>query len=180
MPEEKRERLKREYGIGDNFAKVLILDKVMADYFEEVAKEIDPKLSASWIVDVLRGELNYRGKDFRFAYKVFKPKEFAKLLSYLKKGLITEKGAVEVIRTKLEHGGEVDGIIRSKGLFAISREEVEKICREVVESCKKAVEDYKSGKKQALDYLVGQVMKRTRGKADPAETAKIIRSLIEG
>ncbi len=179
MPEEKRERLKREYGIGDNFAKVLILDKVMADYFEEVAKRVDPKLTASWVVDVLRGELNYRGKDFRFAYEVFKPDEFARLLNYLKKGIITEKGAVEVIRTKLDEGGDVDEIIRSKGLFAISREEIERICREVVEECKKAVEDYKSGKRQALDYLVGQVMKRTRGKADPAETARIIRSLIE-
>jgi len=180
MPEEKRERLKSQYGIGDNFAKVLILDKVMADYFEEVAKEIDPKLSASWIVDILRGELNYRGRDFRFAYDVFKPKEFARLLSYLKKGMITEKGAVEVIRFKLDYGGDVDEIIRSKGLFAISREEVERICREVVESCQKAVQDYRSGKRQALDYLVGQVMKVTRGKADPAETAKIIRGLIEG
>ncbi len=94
--------------------------------------------------------------------------------------MITEKGAVEVIRTKLDHGGDVDEIIKSKGLFAISREEIERICREVVEECKKAVQDYKSGKKQALDYLVGQVMKRTRGKADPAETAKIIKSLIEG
>jgi len=180
MPEEKRERLKAQYGIGDNFAKVLILDKVMADYFEDVAKEVDPKLSASWIVDVLRGELNYRGKDFRFAYEVFKPKEFARLLKYLKKGMITEKGAVEVIRTKLDHGGDVDEIIKAKGLFAISREEVERICRQVVEQCQKAVQDYKSGKKQALDYLVGQVMKITRGKADPAETAKIIKGLIEG
>ncbi|RLI83980.1 MAG: Asp-tRNA(Asn)/Glu-tRNA(Gln) amidotransferase GatCAB subunit B, partial [Archaeoglobales archaeon] len=180
MPEEKRKRLRSQYGIGDNFAKVLILDKVMADYFEEVAKDIDPKLSASWIVDILRGELNYRGRDFRFAYDVFKPKEFARLLSYLKKGMITEKGAVEVIRFKLDYGGDVDEIIRSKGLFAISREEVERICREVVESCQKAVQDYRSGKRQALDYLVGQVMKVTRGKADPAETAKIIRGLIEG
>ena len=180
MPEEKRERLKSQYGIGDNFAKVLILDKVMADYFEEVAGVVDPKLSASWIVDVLRGELNYRGKDFRFAYNVLKPKDFAKLLGYLRKGMITEKGAVEVIRTMLDKGGTVDGIIKDKGLFAIGRDEIERICKSVVEEHSKAVNDYKSGKKQALDFLVGQVMRITRGKADPAETAKIIKGLIEG
>jgi len=180
MPEEKRERLKAQYGIGDNFAKVLILDPKMADYFEEVAKEIDAKLAASWVVDVLRGELNYRDKDFRFAYERISPMEFAKLLKYFKDEKITEKGVVEVIRTKLDHGGDIDEIIKSKGLFAIPKSEIERLCREAIENNPKAVADYKSGKKKALDFLVGYVMKATRGRADPAETARIIRNMLEG
>ncbi len=179
MPEEKRERLKREYGIGDNFAKVLVLDVKMADYFEEVAKDVDAKVAASWIVDVLRGELNYRGWNFRKCYEVFKPKEFAKLLKYLIDEKITEKGAVEVIRTKLDKGGEIDEIIKSKGLFAIPKDEIIKFCREAIEENPKAVNDYLSGKKQALNFLVGQVMRKTRGRADPAETAKIIAKMLE-
>ena len=124
MPEEKRERLKTQYGIGDNFAKVLVLDVKMANYFEDVAKFVDPKLAASWVVDVLRGELNYRGWSFKKCYEVFEPEEFAALLSYFAEGRITEKGVVEVIRTKLDKGGKVDEIIKAKGLFAIPKEEI--------------------------------------------------------
>ncbi|RLI79100.1 Asp-tRNA(Asn)/Glu-tRNA(Gln) amidotransferase GatCAB subunit B [Archaeoglobales archaeon] len=178
MPEEKRERLIKQYNIGDNFAKVLVLDVNMADYFEEVAKSTNPKLAASWVVDILRGELNYRDWDFKVAYEKINPQEFAKLINYLQQERITEKGAVEVIRTKLDEGGEVDKIIEDKGLFAIVKDEIEEICKEVIKENPKAVEDYKNGKKQALNFLVGQVMKKTRGKAKPAETVKIIQRLL--
>ncbi len=179
MPEEKRERFRTQYGLSDDFAKVLVLDIKMANYFEEVAREVNPKLAASWIVDVLRGELNYRSKDFSFAYERMEPEEMAILLKYFEKGEITEKGVVEVIRTKLDVGGKVEEIIKEKGLFAIPKEEVEKLCMEVIEKNPKAVEDYYSGKKQALNFLVGQVMKATRGRADPGETAKIVRSILD-
>jgi aspartyl-tRNA(Asn)/glutamyl-tRNA(Gln) amidotransferase subunit B len=178
MPEEKRARFVKEYGIGDNFAKVLVLDAKMSKYFEEVAREVNAKLAASWIVDVLRGELNYRDKDFRFAYERLKPAEMIKLLKYLKEERITEKGVVEVIRTKLDEGGDIDAMITSKGLFAITKNEIEKLCREAIENNPKAAEDYKAGKKQALNFLVGRVMKITRGRADPGETAQIIRNLL--
>jgi aspartyl-tRNA(Asn)/glutamyl-tRNA(Gln) amidotransferase subunit B len=178
MPEEKRERLKSEYGIGDNYAKVLILDVRMADYFERVAKLIDPKTAASWVVDILRGELNYRDWNFDTCFKIFSPEEFAKLLKYFLDDRITEKGVIEVIRTKLDRGGEIDDIIRKKGLFAIPKEEVIRFCREAIEENPKAVQDYRNGKKQALNFLVGQVMKKTRGRADPGETAKIIAEML--
>lgn len=178
MPEEKMERLKEEYRIGDNFAKVLILDVKMADYFEEVAKYVDPKLAASWIVDVLRGELNYRGWSFARCRKIFKPDEFAKLIKYFEDDKITEKGVVEVIRTKLDKGGDIDEIISKKGLFAIPKEEIVKFCREAIEENPKAVQDYLSGKRQALNFLVGQVMKKTRGRADPGETAKMLEKML--
>jgi len=180
MPEEKRERFREQYGLSDAFAKVLVLDPKMADYFEEVAREVEAKLAASWIVDVLRGELNYRSWDFRIAYEKLKPHEMIKLLNYLKDEKVTEKGVVEVIRTKLDEGGDIDAIIESKGLFAITEEsEIERLCREAIENNPKAVEDYLSGKKQALNFLVGQVMKATRGRADPAETAAILKRLLE-
>jgi aspartyl-tRNA(Asn)/glutamyl-tRNA(Gln) amidotransferase subunit B len=178
MPEEKRQRFIQQYEIGDNFAKVLVLDPKMADYFEEVALQLDAKLAASWIVDVLRGELNYRGWDFRVGWEKLRPEEMIRLLKYFVEEKITEKGVVEVIRTKLDEGGDIDAIIQSKGLFAIPKTEIERLCREAIEKNPKAVEDYKAGKKQAANYLVGYVMKVTRGRADPAETAKIIREML--
>jgi aspartyl-tRNA(Asn)/glutamyl-tRNA(Gln) amidotransferase subunit B len=180
MPEEKRERFIKQYGIGEASAKVLVLDPKMADYFEDVATEIEAKKAASWIVDVLRGELNYRSQDFRFAYERLPPEDMIKLIKYMDEEKITEKGAVEVIRTKLDEGGEIDEIIEAKGLFAITQEdEIRKICYEVIKSNPKAVEDYLSGKKGAINFLVGQVMKITKGRADPADCSRIIKELIE-
>jgi len=178
MPEEKRNRLRAEYGIPDNYARVLILDLKMAEYFEKVAKLINPKLAVTWIVDILRGELNYRDLSFYDCFRLMSPEEFAKLLSFFIEEKITEKGVVEVIRTKLDKGGEIEKIIEEKGLFAIPKSEIEKFCREAIEENPKAVQDYHSGKKQALNFLVGQVMKKTRGRADPEETARIIARML--
>lgn len=179
MPEEKKERLKREYGIPENYAKVLILDLKMTEYFEKMAKLIEPKIAVTWIVDILRGELNYRDLTFYECFEKFEPVEFAKLLKFFLEEKITEKGVVEVIRTKLDKGGDIEKIITEKGLFAIPKAEIEKFCREAIQENPKAVQDYLNGKKQALNFLVGQVMKKTRGRADPEETAKIIAKMLE-
>ncbi|MEM0331701.1 MAG: Asp-tRNA(Asn)/Glu-tRNA(Gln) amidotransferase subunit GatB [Archaeoglobaceae archaeon] len=178
MPEEKRERLKKEYGISDNYAKVLVLDLKMAEYFERVAKLVEPKLAASWVVDVLRGELNYRNWNFAKCFEILTPEDFAKLLNYFKEEKITEKGVVEVLRTKLDLGGKIDEIINKKGLFAIPKGQIIQFCKEAIEENPKAVQDYFAGKKQALNFLVGQVMKKTRGRADPADTAKILEEML--
>ncbi len=180
MPWEKRDRLIRQYDLSFEKAKILVLDPKMADYFEDVASKVDARIAARWIVDVLRGELNYRGLSFKGIEKRFPVEEFVKLLEHFIKEEITEKGVVEVIRTKLDEGGSVDEIIKKKGLFSIPKEEILRLCREVIEKNPKAVEDYKSGKKQAANYLVGFVMKMTGGRADPGETARIIREMLEG
>ncbi len=105
--------------------------------------------------------------------------ELVELLTYFLKGRITEKGVVEVIRTKLDHGGSVEEIIQSKGLFSIPQDEIDRLCREAIEKNPKAVEDYRAGKKQAANFLVGYVMKMTEGRADPGETARKIREILE-
>ncbi len=179
MPWEKKERLIREYGLNLEKARILVLDPKMADYFEKVAEKIDPRISASWIVDVLRGELNYRDMSFAEGEQRFSSEEFAELLTYFLKGEITEKGVIEVIRSKLDDGGSVREIIEKKGLFSIPEEEIDRLCREAIEKNPRAVEDYRMGKKQAANFLVGYVMKMTRGRADPGETAKRIRDLLE-
>lgn len=180
MPWEKRERLIKQYNLSFEKAKILVLDPKMADYFERVAEKIDPKVSASWIVDVLRGELNYRDMSFAEGEKRISSDEFSELLGYFLRGDITEKGVVEVIRTKLDEGGEIREIIEKKGLFSIPAEEIDRLCKEAIEKNPKAVEDYRAGKKQAVNFLVGYVMKVTRGRADPEITAKRMKELLEG
>ncbi|MCS7121593.1 MAG: Asp-tRNA(Asn)/Glu-tRNA(Gln) amidotransferase subunit GatB [Archaeoglobaceae archaeon] len=179
LPEEKKERLKAQYGISENYAKVLVLDPKMSDYFEIVAKSVNAKIAATWVVDVLRGELNYRGWNFLKCFEKFPPEEFSKLLNYFLEEKITEKGVVEVLRTKLDQGGKVEEIVEKKRLFAIPKSEILNFCKEVIEENPKAVQDYYSGKKQAINFLVGQVMKKTKGRADPEETAKILSDLLK-
>ncbi len=100
------------------------------------------------------------------------------MIKYFEEERITEKGVVEVIRTKLDKGGGIEEIINRKGLFALPKEEILRYCREAIEENPKAVEDYLSGKKQALNFLVGQVMRKTKGRADPADTAKILEEML--
>ncbi|MHC1636354.1 MAG: Asp-tRNA(Asn)/Glu-tRNA(Gln) amidotransferase subunit GatB [Candidatus Methanospirareceae archaeon] len=179
MPDEKKERFMREYGITEEHANALIADINVADFYEEVAEEVEPKLSATWVVDVLKGELNYRSMSMKEALKRISAKDFATILKYLQRGTITERGATEVIREMLDKGGKPEEIVQRKGLISIGVEKIKGVIQEVLEEKRKAVEDYKSGKKEALHFLVGEVMKKTRGKANPQEVYKMMREELE-
>ena len=175
LPDAKRARFKEQYGISDYFAKVLTSELQMADYFERVAEEIEPSLAATWIADILRGELNYRGLRFDSA---FSPEKMIRTLRLLSEKRITEKGAVKIIRTLLDEGGEPEEIVERFNLLMLPEDEVERLCEEAIRENEKAVSDYISGKKEALNFLVGQVMKKSRGKADPGLTNRILREKL--
>jgi len=90
-------------------------------------------------------------------------------LQYLKQGIITERGATMLIREMLDRGGKPDEIIKRKKLAAISPGEIDVAIEAVIKANKNAVADYLAGKNEALNFLVGQVMKYTRGRAEPKE-----------
>ena len=169
LPDEKRKRFITQYSITPEHATALTYDKHIADFYEAVASRIDPKLSATWIADVLKGELNYRSITMREAIKRLSPDDFVAILRYLKQGIITERGATVLIREMLDRGGKPDAIIKSKKLATISPAEIEVAIDAVIKDNKNAVADYLAGKNEALNFLVGQVMKYTRGRAEPKE-----------
>lgn len=179
LPDEKRKRFLAQYSITPEHASSLIYDPHIADYYEDVASKIDPRLSATWIADVLKGELNYRSISMREASKRIPHDEFVTILRYLGQGVITERGATEMIREMLDKGGNPEEIIKIKGLATIGLEEMEKAIVEVTEKNKGTVEDYRGGKKAALNFLVGQVMEHTRGTADPKEVRRMLLDKIE-
>jgi aspartyl-tRNA(Asn)/glutamyl-tRNA(Gln) amidotransferase subunit B len=112
--------------------------------------------------------------------EVFEAEKLIQVLKLLAVKKITEKGAVKVIRVMLDEGGDPLKIVRRLDLMVMDLSEVERLCDEVIEENSQAVSDYISGRKEALNYLVGQVMKKSRGKADPGETNRIlIRKLKE-
>jgi aspartyl-tRNA(Asn)/glutamyl-tRNA(Gln) amidotransferase subunit B len=179
LPDEKKRRFISQYSITTEHANSLTYDINIADFYEEVASKVDPRLSATWIADVLKGELNYRAISMREASKRVSVDNFDSILRYFKKGVITERGATEIIREMLDRGGKPDEIIKRKGLASIGSEEMEKAVLAVIKENEDAVEDYKTGKKEAFDFLVGQVMKNTKGRAEPTEVRKMLMGNIK-
>ncbi len=178
LPDEKKRRFVSQYSIAREHANTLTYDINIADFYEEVASKMDAGLSAVWVADVLKGELNYRGISMREASKRVSADDFVAMLRYFKKGVITERGATEIIREMLDHGGKPDEIIKRKGLASIGSAEIEKAVLEVIKENENAVEDYRTGKKEALHFLVGQVMRKTRGRANPKDVSKWIEEKI--
>jgi len=180
LPDEKKSRFITQYSITREHANALTFDINIADFYEEVASKTDAGLSAAWIADVLKGELNYRAISMREALKRVSTDDFVAILNYLKKGVITDRGATEIIREMLDHGGKPDAIINRKGLASIGSAEAEKAVLQVIMENEDAVEDYKTGKNEALHFLVGQVMKKTRGKAAPKDVNEMLKRRIGG
>jgi aspartyl-tRNA(Asn)/glutamyl-tRNA(Gln) amidotransferase subunit B len=180
LPAARRARFGQAYGVSSNHARTLCGDLKIADFYEAVACCGDPVLAATWVADTLLGELNYR--DMLIAR--VPPGHFVELLRLLQRKEITDKGGVEVLRVMLDEGakGEVpetpSAIVVRLNLGKAAGNEFGTVIREVVEANPAAVKDFRGGKGEALNYLVGQAMKRTRGRADPKELARMIREAI--
>ncbi|MHC1610897.1 MAG: Asp-tRNA(Asn)/Glu-tRNA(Gln) amidotransferase subunit GatB [Candidatus Methanospirareceae archaeon] len=179
LPDEKKLRFIEQYSITREHANSLTFDIHTADFYEAVASKIDPKLSATWIADVLKGELNYRSISMREASRRISPDDFVTILRYLKEGVITERGATEIIREMLDHGGKPGEILTKKGLRSIGSDAIETAIEAVMKENESAVQDYRAGKKEALNFLVGQVMKHTRGRAEPKEVHRVLKERME-
>lgn len=177
LPDEKKLRFIKQYSITKEHANSLTSDIDTADFFEAVASRIEPRLSAVWIADVLKGELNYRSISMQEASRRISPDEFETILRYLIEGVITERGVIEILREMLDdsNAGTPEEIITRKGLASIGSDAMDTAIDTVINMNESAVKDYRAGKKEALNFLVGQAMKQTRGRAEPKE----VRSMLE-
>lgn len=189
LPDAKRSRFIEQYGITDMHAKSLTSKIMLADFYEGVCKEgTDPKQAATWIADVLLGEFNYRDlvissydgstigcindKDHSITNSV-RVTDMVKLISLFTDGKISDRAAVEVVRSILDGEEEKTPlqIIEEKGLFKAEDDLVTKAVSEAIAENGAAVQDYLGGAEKSLNFLVGQVMKKTKGTAD-AKTAR--------
>ncbi len=173
LPEQRVKRLVKQYGISEYLANVLVLEKRLADMFEEAAKHYkDYKKLASFIViDYVRWR-DEIGKETT-------PDTIVEILELVDKGIITLSRAKDTVLPKvLESGMSPNQVVKELGLKRISNEnELKSIIMKVMKENKKVVEDAKRNKK-AINFLVGLVMKETKGKADPKITRKLIEELI--
>ncbi len=176
LPDAKRERFVREYALADDHAKSLTSEIQLADFYEIVAAQVSPKMAAVWIADVLKGELNYRD----LSIDAFSEEHMTEIVQMLEQKKITEDGAVEIIRCVLDKkGGSPSEIVCTMGLGKAEDDAVQKAVQEAVAESAAAVADYKAGSERALNFIVGLVMKKTRGKASPGEVHDLVKAEVE-
>ena len=175
MPEVKRERFLNEYELTEKEVDILISDMGLAMFFEAVAKEgIAPKMAANWILgDILRILKDRKTESLEMTLDSV---NFAKLLNVVSEGKISNNIGREVLEDIFDENKDPIKVIEEKGLMQISSsDELEKIVDEVIVANPQSVEDFKAGKNQASGFLMGQVMKKSQGKANP----KVCKQLID-
>lgn len=167
LPSERKQRFMEVFKLSDYDAGVLTEEKVLADLFDDCVKILDrPKAFCNWITNDLLREVKERKLDINNL--LIKPEQLASLVELIEKGTISSTIAKEVFSDMIQTGKDPQKIIEGKGLTQISDEGlIESVIDKVIAGNPNVIEDYKKGKKNALAFLVGQVMKETKGKANP-------------
>jgi aspartyl-tRNA(Asn)/glutamyl-tRNA(Gln) amidotransferase subunit B len=187
LPDARRERFMAQYGCSQSHARTLTGELRLANFYEKTVAP-DPQglcaTAATWIADTLIGELNYRG----MSLDAVDAERFTGLVRLIKDGTITDKSGVEVLRVMLDQRMKNQpcetpaAIVARLNLIKTAGDagELTAIIADVIAENAKAVEDYRNGKDGALNFLVGQAMKKTRGRSDPGELNRMIIGMLGG
>ena len=181
LPAQKRKRYAEQYQLPAYDVALLTESREKAGYFERAvsAGGAPAKLAANWLNGEIASRLNDEGLEFG-AVPV-PPAALAGLLARVQDGTVSQKSAKDVLSDMWAGKGSADAIIEARGLKQISDAgAIEKIVDEVLAANAKQVEDYRSGKEKAFNSLVGQVMKQSRGKANPAQVNEVLRRRLAG
>ena len=179
MPKEKKERFLKEYALSEKEIDIILDDKVLSSFYEEtVALGAKPKAVANWVLgDLLRllKEDNDTTDEGVTSIKIA-PKALCELLQLIDKGTISNTAGKEVFEEMFKTGSSAEEIVKAKGLSQISdTSELEKMVEEVIEANPQSVSDFAEGKKQAAGFLMGQLMKASKGKANP----KVVKEILD-
>ncbi|HBC88212.1 MAG TPA: Asp-tRNA(Asn)/Glu-tRNA(Gln) amidotransferase GatCAB subunit B [Lentisphaeria bacterium] len=179
LPEQKRERFVATLGLTPYDAQVLTLDKTLSDYFDEGAKQAkSPKILANWIITELLRELNDR--HIPFEKNPIPVSHLVELVELVSGGTITGKSAKEVFSEMFAGGKAPKQIVTEKGLVQISDDsEIEKFVVMAIEQNPLQVKQYKEGKTTVLQFFVGQVMKLSKGKANPQIVNRLLKEKLD-
>jgi aspartyl-tRNA(Asn)/glutamyl-tRNA(Gln) amidotransferase subunit B len=183
LPDEKVARYQRDFGLSEYDAGVLTASRAMGAYYEDVLAELKDsahaKLAANWVMGDLSGALNRDALEIDAAKVTAKP--FANLLSRIIDNTISGKIAKEVFEAMWLEGTSADTIIEAKGLKQITDTgAIEKAVEEVMAANPGQLAEYRSGKDKLFGFFVGQVMKRTGGKANPAQLNDLLKKKLGG
>ena len=174
LPDAKKDRLMEKFGLSEYDANVLTSTRAMADYFDRVVElGSDPKTAANWIMGDLSKNLN--AENLTIDQSPVEAERLAKMISLVANGTISGKIAKSLFVEMWKSKDDPEKIVKDKGMVQITdTSAIEKIIDEVIEKNPKPVEEFKAGKKKAIGALVGQVMKLSKGKANPQLVNKIL------
>jgi len=177
LPDARRARYQRDFGLSAYDAHVLVLEKETAAYFEEVARGRDPKLAANWVTGDLFAALN------RTRRSIDDPpvsaRDLGALLDLMKDGTLSGKLAKEVFEAMVETGRAPGAIVEERGLRQVTDTgAIEAAARAVLEANADKVAEYKGGKEKLFGFFVGQVMKAMAGKGNPALVNEVLKKLL--
>jgi len=192
LPDKKTERFEKEYDLPADDVTILVSDKHLAAYFEEVISELKEKvrcdefkvdekkavkLASNYIIVEIRKHLsehNHSMADLKIT-----PENYAELICIVGSGKINSSAAQTVLAEMYKTGGDPSQIIESKNLGQLDDDsELEKIVEGVIRNNEKSVSDFKAGKENALKFLTGQVMAKTKGKANPKKAQEMLKKKI--
>ena len=197
LPQQRKERFAREYGLSEEPVEIFIYNKDLGEFFEKTVSEFEPRLSEEKISKLIKLASNYiicdlqgllkgakvsgdprtrafgtvRGMDF-----LITPENFAEFITLIYEGKVSSKIAKIILEEMFKTGADPSHIIEEKGLVQIVDEtEIEKIIKSVISKNPKVIEDFKKGKENAFQFLIGQVMVATKGKASPQIVNKLLK-----
>jgi aspartyl-tRNA(Asn)/glutamyl-tRNA(Gln) amidotransferase subunit B len=173
LPDERVKRFVKAYNLSEYQAKVIVYtDKYLADFFEECCKLYDkPENAAKWIITYLLKSLNWHNITIR--QSSVKPKDFVEFLELMDKGEITERYGKELIKEYVDTGISPRKLIEGKAV-KFDEAQLERIVEEVIKENAKAVQEYKSGKAKAIEFLIGIALAKTNKQADPKKIREIL------
>lgn len=186
LPHEKFNRFNEEYGLSDKLIESLVTEPSMAGDFEQLAEEHDSELVASWMTGELKKTLNYNELAYTDSEAHLSVKFLDELLSLIEENKINDRNAEQILQDQVDGSHVVDyaekanveSEAKARDLLKAEEDEVDQIVSEIIEDNQDAVEDYNSGDDGAINFLVGQVMQNSGGKADPKTAReKIINEL---
>jgi aspartyl-tRNA(Asn)/glutamyl-tRNA(Gln) amidotransferase subunit B len=198
LPQQRRERFLKEYQLSEKEIEIFVQNKKLGEYFEKVISELREwiketkmkekvgkkeflklvNLATNYLISDLLGLLKKAGiSEEKF---LITPENFAELISLIYEEKISSRVAKEVLQEMFATGADPSQIIEEKGLWQISEEkELEKVVKKIISENKKAVEDFKKGKEKSFQFLIGQIMKETKGKANPQMINKILKKNLK-
>ena len=179
LPDARRARLEKDYGLSDYDAGIITSSRAMAEYFDAtIADGADPKLAANWIMGDLSKSLNEESLDI--SKSPVDAKRLGQMIQLIMKDTISGKIAKKVFKEMWTNTDAPEKIVKDKGLVQITDTgAIEAAVEAAIAANPKAVEEYKGGKKKAIGALVGQVMKATKGKANPQMVNKLLAEKLE-
>jgi len=174
LPDEKKIRLMNDFDLSSYDASIVVSDRDISEYYEEVAKDSDYKLAANWMIVELFGVLNKEGKEIKDS--PVSAKNLSKLINLIKNNTISGKIAKTVFEEMVKNNEDPEKIVNEKGMKQQSDpEELKKIIDTILKNNEDKVEQYKAGKDKLFGFFVGEVMKNTQGKGNP----KLINDILK-